>query len=560
MYGDDLVESPPFHYDIIRSVAEFVYNIWACPRGSAKSTLVDEVALLLSLSRPGFPSGLILPTDSLVEGRMATLMWVLSNGEEIINDFGEVKPKKGGSGGIWNLHHLRLTNDSHILASSIESKKRGMKPRPLWLALDDPEFDGKESTDNKVLQREFENQLFRVLLPMGQKNVRITWTGTMINKQTSLYNACQGLDPRFRNWNRQILSATYTDSEGKEKAIWEAHMGLEFLQERKDAIGASNFASEYLNRPGMGEESTFKIDPDYCTFWEDDDFISNPYSDKVKIKYKTQEKGTKKEIIHEMTGKEFMDTLVVMSFTDYAGTQSATSDFSTVVTLGFQKGTDILFVLDAWQGKVKDEILINKILDVGLLWHQRIVGIEAVSLQKRFYELAAAFFEERQDKLGGWKPMMFPIRYRGNISKQSRIAGIQWRFNSHKIKLPSCRKHLKGVRELFYQIEEFNAEARGGNLQHDDLIDSVAMYQEVTRSRGVHQLIEPDVDKTPLQRLIAGELFNPDTGILNISAIRVEDLGREALDKIRNNWYDLVDANERASLSGRLDVSSHYRR
>lgn len=560
MYGDDLVESPAFHYDIVRSVAQCRWNIWACPRGAAKSTITDEMLLLLALTRPGMSEALILATDTLVEGRVSTLMWCLCNGEELLNDFGTLKPAKGGGGSIWNLHHLRLTNGSHILASSIESKKRGMKPRPEWLALDDPEFDTKASTDNKSLQREFENQLFRVLLPMGQRDVKILWTGTMISKQTSLYNACQGLDPRFRNWNRQILSSIFRDEDGKEQAIWDAHMDLAFLEERKNQIGASAFATEYLNRPGIGESCTFQVDPDYCQYWEEGEFGSNPYSPEVKVTYKVKDKKTGEDKVITMTGKEFMDSLVVIAMTDYAGTISATSDFSSHVIVGFQKGTDILFVLDAWQGKVNDEALISHILDAGLRWRPRVVGIEAISLQKRFYDMAATFFEERADQLGGWRPVMFPIRYKANISKQSRIAGMQWRFNTGRIKLPATRKPERWMKELFRQIEEFNADARDGNLQHDDLIDALSMHQDVSRSRSVHQMTSEGTDKSAIERACDGELIDSRTGLPTLSGVPLENLSKEHVAKLLFNYYTAMDNEQGQSIGSRLDVTSHYTR
>lgn len=556
-YGDDLVESPPMHYDMVRSMAAYSLVMRACPRGSAKSTIIDEVNLMLSLTYPGIPTSLILASDQMVKDRFSLYMDVLGNNEYIIRDFGVCRPNKGS--GAWNLHHLLLRNGSRLKGSSVDSKKRGMKPRPIVIFLDDPEYDPKQSTDTRKLRREFESLLFRVLIPMGQRNVKMIWFGTMINKQASLYSACQDDDPRFRLWNREIVSATYIDKDGQEKATWDSHMSLEFLEQKKIEIGASAYASEYLNRPGIGESATFIIDETYNTYTECGEVGPRPLESKAIIKYSNKSKDDNSEIIHKEEASKLYNSLFRISLMDYAPTVGPSSDYSSIVTLGFQRTTDIMFILDCWVGKLKDEGLIQQLLRTGMMWRPRVIGIESVAMQRRFYELASAFFSEHTNEANGWKPIMYPVMYRSNESKRERIAGMQWRFSTFKVKFPASRRNQKGMRDLFYQVENFIGDLVDGNLQNDDAIDAMAMYQQVTRSTFRGKADEPFKERTPLTHIMDGEIINPLTGLPYVLGVRLEEITKENLAILAWNHYNGLELNANNSLSARLDMTKEIR-
>ena len=134
-YKRGFSESPEFHYDIVHDMGTYGRNAFAAPRGSAKSTVVAvEVNLMLALTRPFFETILALATDKLVEERFDQIMLQIEHNEMILQDFGEMKPKRGQA--LYNHHHLHLTNGAIIKGLSVMGRKRG--GRPGMFILDDP--------------------------------------------------------------------------------------------------------------------------------------------------------------------------------------------------------------------------------------------------------------------------------------------------------------------------------------------------------------------------------------------------------------------------------------
>lgn len=428
------------------------------------------------------------------------------------------------------------------------SKKRGTKPRPRFVILDDPEYDTSSSSDTKKIREDFEALLFRVLLNMTEKNVRMLWTGTMISKQTSLWAACKGDDPRFRKWRRKIVSVYTENDKGVSVPTWKNYFGHKEIQKKKDLIGAAAFATEYLNRPGVGVETTFPLDPEHCYYYIDGDIGSVPHQSDAPVSYNIKIKGQDQPQKTVTPLRELLSKMTIIGTVDYAPTVSKHSDYSSVIIQGFQSPGDILWVLDCFVGKVKDAELARIIWKMGQKWRPRVIGIEAVSLQQRFYEMVDAFFSDNS-RDGLWTPKVFPIRYPGNPSKTDKIAGMQWRFTSHRIKFPGHLRQAPHWKDLFHQVEEFQAEAKDGNLQHDDAVDALAMYQFVLRNRGAHSALPAEKKDTPVQRLQNGEVTD-SMGLPLVLSIDPNKLTREEFSGILEAYYDAADQSNSRRLLG----------
>ncbi len=542
-YGADLVESPPLHYQMVRDLFTHQFNAYACPRGAGKSTLVDEILLMLSLTQPGFPSGLCLASDNLIGERFDIYQKQFTENEFIIADFGELKPNKGE--GKFNQHLLSLRNGSRIKGFVVLGRKRGTRPRPRLLVLDDPEYDPTSTTDTTKLRTDFEWLLFRVLMNMGEKGMNMFWPGTMITKRGSLWAACQGDDPRFRNWNRHVVGATYLDEHQQEQATWPQMWSMGELRTKQDQIGDAAYAAEYMNRPGLGVDSTFTIDPELEYYYVEGDTKPSPLLSTAKLRYTTKGKGENGAVTkHETVFGEWVGKMTRIMTVDYAPTVNRQSDFSCVAVMGFERPGDILWLLDLFLAKVKDDALIRKLYQMGQQWLPRVVGVEAVSIQRRLSDAVESFIQDRAVD-GAWLPKVFPIRYPYGLSKQDRIGGMQWRFTMHRIKLPG---HLRGVspwNALYQQIAEFQADAVDGNLQHDDAIDTVAMYQEIARSRA-GATAPVAVASTPIEQLKAGLLINPRTGLSNLSGVNTSDIPLDVVQKLI--WDAAGGTDHQASL------------
>jgi hypothetical protein len=322
-YGDDLVESPAFHYQMVYSMADNQFNAWACPRGFGKSTLMDELQLLLVLSRPGFPVGLCLASDDLVTERFGIYQKQFTDNEFIQQDFGELRPTKGE--GKFNEHLLALRNGSRMRGFAVLGRKRGTKPRPRLLILDDPEYDPSGSTDTTKLRLDFEWLLFRVLMNMGQKGMNMFWPGTMITKRGMLWHAFSGEDARFEKWHRQLVQDTSVATDGKTVPTWKEMWNDRAIQAKIEEIGWAAYSAEYRNNPGESEESTFRVHPDLNTYTVEGDTQSNPLSSTAVLRYKSKSKGG--DILERVASYgEFTRKLFRVALMDYAPTVSVHSD------------------------------------------------------------------------------------------------------------------------------------------------------------------------------------------------------------------------------------------
>lgn len=561
-YTSWLGNSPRFHYRSVHAVAKFPLVVQGAPRGFAKSHLLDELILLSVLTRRNFPVLLALASDDMVMDRMTQFQGELQNNEHVLTDFGRVR---GDSS--WNYHLLILSNGSRIRGAPVESRKRGMIPRPMWICLDDPEYDPKGSTDPDKLRQDFEWFLFRVLINMADSGAtRITWWGTTITKQGFLWAAVHGEDPRFRKWYRRLYQAYETnefgdpllDLHGSPIPLWpdwryKGKVGLAALEEKKDDIGPDAFAAEYLNSPGLGTQATFRLDPEVGLYWVEGDASTNPLTSTATVQYRIRAKKLQEATAHREPFGELVGSMFRAILMDYAPTVTPTSDFSCLLVVGFQRPWDILWVLDLFLGRVRDEALINKLWELGQKWRPRVVGVEAISIQNRIYEMVDAMFSDRSH-MGGWTPKVFPIRYPGasRMSKVSRIAGLQWRFQSNRIVMPGHLRTETPWRELFHQVENFRADTMDGNLRHDDALDTLAMTQWVSRARaGEDQPLE--VPASPMDLFLSGRTTDPRTGVPLLGAL---DPSRFDSGQIAELYGQEVDRRERELQRLRMSIDS----
>jgi len=550
-YQKDLVESPPMHYEIVKAIASHQYVTRACPRGYAKSTIMDELILLMLYTRPYYIIGLCLASASMVQERFEIFHTQISGNELIIRDFGMLKPARGS--GSFNLSTVQMTSGSRLKGFAAESRKRGMRPRPNWIVLDDPEYDPTNSTDTQILRKNFEWLLFRVLLPMGTKGSSITWPGTVISKQSSLWFANSGEDPRFKMWDMRVYGAEGVDTEGETVSIWEEKNTLDELQILRETMGSGAYGAEMLNRPGSSEGATFSLNPEMHYYTVEGDILPTPLLSSATVRYNikdTHGRIREQEVVY---GAHFqrMPSLMLV---DYAPTVTATSDYSSIVVVAFESPHDIMWVLDCWLGKVHDDGLIRQILDMGFHWRPRVVGIEAVSMQKTFYEKAASLIGESMAE-GVWTPKMIPIRYPHGTSqnKPERIrSSLEWRFSTNRIKFPGHLRNAKYWNEMFHQIEDFQGDTKDGNLQHDDLIDALAMHPFAKRSRSGNQSFEPVQATSPAERLAAGEMFDPRTGLSNMSGVNASDLSLDVVASLLNRAVENEKERARPTLTSAL--------
>jgi len=530
-YKDGLLESPDFHSEMVFDLGQFALNAWAAPRGSAKSTLmVLEVPLLMALTRDFFDIGLYFSTEKMKQPRFDVLMAQFMENERIIADFGQLKPKRGSA--TWNHEYLQLLNGSTISGSSIMGRIRGGRPR--LLILDDPENDPDSDSETSRLAviEKFEAILFKKLLPMLKPGTQMFWIGTLIDRKSFLYRATLGDDSRFDYWNRKVLRAIAYDKGDKTKCqlLWPQMWSREFLENQKERIGASAFASEYCNEPISDQDRILLVDPRKNEYTVDGEFSwDNPLANTNKVHWQERIFGddnnhrTYKEM--EKPFNELVRPMFKILLFDYARGLTSYHDYSCIAICGFDTlGT--MWVLDIWLGRAKDDTLMRLIYEKGLAWQVRILGIEAVSIQKSFAEALQEYVTEQTGARGDqWRGRVFPITYPGKETKAQRIASLEWRFNSGRIKYPAHLANEWPYNQLYAQSSDFTMDL--ALLQHDDVIDTLGMSKHVVKTRGSQ--FKREVGKLGLkERIIKNQ---PEiSGLPLLSGVSATQLSAEMLN------------------------------
>jgi len=552
-YKGGFVPSPEFHFQSVHDIGQYPRNALAAPRGFAKSTVIGaEIPLFLTLTRPNFDIVLCLATDKLVEGRFDKLMQQLTSNKYIIEDFGTQKPKRGEA--VWNHHHLQCLNGSSLEGFSVTGRKRGARPR-LFL-LDDPEFDPQSGSESAalILIEKFETFLFRQVIPMLEYGSSIFWVGTMISRRSYLYHACRTEDPRFRYWNRRVLSAIVNTPGGlsdrsEEKALWKEKWPTEVLAVRRSEIGNAAYAAEYDNDPTSDEERLLHVDPSLNEYRIPDaqpNTFDNPLASNVMVEWDFIPKHTitapppvdpDAPIILPEGAKrmqkpmcDHFGPMFRILTVDYAPGLKDYNDYSCIVVSGFDPG-NCLWVLDAWMGRVRDSLLLDQIYRMGVKWQVRIIGVEALSIQISLVDSVAVYMESKE-QLTGWSPRVIPVRYPSNSPKSSRIAALEWRFNSGRIKYPMDRKNKWPFDQLYAQTQDFTPDL--ALLQFDDIIDTVAMTQYVVHSKGGSSSVESG-ELSLNDRLRDGIPVVP--GIPLLSGINANDLTGEQVEILLDKYY-----------------------
>lgn len=472
--------SPPFHYEAVYDLGNYGRNVLAAPRGTAKSVVLGtEIPLFLLLTRPYYRLILSLATDKLIESRFDTIINQLVNNPFILADFGPSKPKRGS--GIWNRHHIQLLNGSKCEGFSVTGRKRGA--RPDLFILDDPEFDPESEFTADTLREKFEVFLFKQVIPMLEHGSGIYWVGTMINRRTYLWHACNSDDPRFKFWNRKVLQAIQKDEKNdKVSVLWEGKWSQEILDMRKEEIGAAAFASEYLNSPTSEGERTLKIDATKTEYHINEFDGNTPLTSLSEVFYYKQDRSTMEWVEEKKTQKDLFNEMYRIITFDPAKGLSQHHDYSAIAVLGFDR-SNTMWVLDMWMGRAKETQLLYKLYELGSRWKVRVVGIESISKQKEVVDAATSYLKERA--MGGWMPRVVGVDYRnvaGPRGKSSRISTLEWRFDSGKIKYPSHLKDIWPYSALYAQTRDFTYDM--ALLPFDDAIDVVAQGNYVIHSRG----------------------------------------------------------------------------
>lgn len=514
-FDDEPLPMAPFHLDIVGANAAYLNIVVGAPRGSAKSTVLEQLRLLKLVSRPLYSFTVGTASSRLCRRWGTRFLLQIDSNARLNDDFGydfggRLKPPRGKA--PFSTEVAYLNNGSWVAHTTTGSRQRG--DRPFEFHFDDPEYDPDgESTSMQRLRDETDRLIFKIIMPMvAREGRRLTWLGTIISRQHLLFKAFSsttdsfGFDPRFAYWHRMLLRALYRLPSGEEVSIWPEMWSVQKLHEIKASIGPAQFRSEYQNDPGAGEGQYFFLDKRHSYEITNPDHLlsSNPTQSSATISWDRKGQRCSQPL------SEFLSSNPVFLTVDSAPTSSVTSDFNAIAVMAITPFNE-LFVLDIFNRRVKEHVTALEALRLADKWKASVIGVELHSKSQGLYGSLQHLLGTRAESIANIShlPSLRPIRV-GYAAKTSRISAMQYRFGDPQVTDPSAPGfgglvklpitdpfYLRNPewKTLFNQISDFNPDANDGGLEHDDALDCLARNTLVLTHRG----------EVPIQSVLVGD-------------------------------------------------------
>jgi predicted phage terminase large subunit-like protein len=452
----------------------------AAPRNSAKTLIASTIYPVWSLCymREKFIILLSDTKDKAVE-LLSHIKTEFEKNDKLISDFPEVcgdgtgsKPRR------WKNDEIVTADGARIIALGSGQKIRGrrnVQARPSLIILDDSENEA--NTHTAEMREKLYNWLTKTVIKSGAIGTNVIVVGTILHFDSLLArltdrNKMPGWEKRIYKsviswathqdyWQKWSAIFNYReahmDKKGKEAAFIffrdnERHMleGTEVLWPQRESYydlmvmreqeGESAFDSEKQNSPVDLKDCPFN--PEEFYYW-DDQFKSEP------------------ELI-----KSLDTVLDIFGGCDPAtGKEGVKSDYSALVTIGRDRKTGIMYVLDADVAKRSPDAYMETILTYAQLRRYRRMAIES----NNFQELIKREIERR----AALKRIYLHLEGINNTSdKHTRIMSLQPLVKSGYLRF--SRKHTILLEQLRYFPKG----------SHDDAPDSLELACRIARAPG----------------------------------------------------------------------------
>lgn len=503
-YDHGVEDSPECHYNWVYLWANEQFSALAAPRGLGKSTLLRERALQDLVTRRHYKIVGFYSIMTKVRTNFTKIMVQIEHNPRILEDFGALKPHRGGHGS-WNKNWLLLRNGCQLMGIPVGGANLGERPNRVYF--DDPENPEDHKDSKAEWLQDFRDMILSHIVPMGTKyRMPLAYVNTNYTRRTFSWWLHTTDEPRIvDHWGRLLERARWIDEDtGEYKYLAPTILTPEFLEEQYQKMGPSLFAANYLNEPTSDSEKILSVHPHLNTYT-----VLNPRDNTYVSPLNADSRVQTHQLTHIPQGgdiddrtetrqirRPFGETVAAMTrfiTVDYAHTTTSMSDFSAIHVLGFENSQvhqDTLWSLDAWVGRVRPAQLIEKIRELATRWHVRTIGIEA-------YPIQMTWFEEFKSQLyTGWRraglpaapAVVVPIKFPPHMQKEDRIKAMEWRFVQYRLKLPSREEIAQRSQEsraaylqLYEQIQNFTED--GSLNQYDDILDTLSMHQGLTVPR-----------------------------------------------------------------------------
>lgn len=435
---------PEFHKEIYKLVTEKDRLLLAAPRGFAKSSLIARVYPLHSALYGKWEDIVIISaSESLAIEHLRWIKLQLENNKMIQALWGDVISDK------WTETHLGVRLGKRIV--NIRAKGAGAQIRgfrPDCIILDDIETD--ESVESQDLRRKLKNWLFKACLNSLKVDGQFIFIGTLIHPLAVISD----LFTVPNNWTKKKYKAYLTDEQKEGNELWPELWPHGRLQARKNEIGSSAFASEYLNDPTADENSPIQ-DKD-IKYWDD---LPKDYSAVIAI--------------------------------DPAYSTEETADFKTACLIGIDINQK-RYLIDYIHSHDTTLDFINDILNLYLRNKDKVtaVGCPSTGGDREFWSSLLRISGERNvfPPFVELKNVFVTSTGRKIVNKHQRItASLQPLFENGKYLINSS--HLEARDELL----TFSAGSK-----NDDIVDCLAYAEQILTPHYIEsseEIEEPEVRK-----------------------------------------------------------------
>ena len=439
---------------------------WSVPRGHAKSTYLSNV---FPLHQVVYKKRKLILIVSETEGMSRRFLEFISEqlkyNEKLIRYYGRLMSLSKQENTKDNTESIVTSNNIMVTCASVGKQLRGLRflnSRPDLVICDD--LESSKNTNTKELRAKNLHFFNSVLMPIGTPEATaFVYMGTLVHGDGLLPNVLQRADfeskkysailqepDRADLWERyeeiyrnqedenrkETAEAFYKDNyevmnEGV-KTLWNRFPYHKLMQEKIN-IGSKAFASEFLNQPSNDEDAIFK--KSYFSFFDDKD-------------------------LYNADGRQMK--LDIFGFWDIAVGKNSRSDYNAIITIGRDKRTGILYVLDAWAKKCSMNDALKVAEEKILEYRPKTFGVETVQAQYNMFTQ----LRDNLIKRGMYSTRVKAVNPRGK--KEDRIEQLQPLVENGVIRFKRHQRLLQEQLELF------------PSATHDDLPDALASVVDIT--------------------------------------------------------------------------------
>ena len=463
--------APNFHQELCGILNELEFNPtkkigWSVPRGHGKSAYLSNVFPVHQIVYKKRNYVLIVSETEKMAQRFVE--WVgdqLKFNKKLREDFGELLSPNKQANDTDNLEGFVTYSNIKVQSASIGKQLRGARHgayRPDLVILDD--LESAKNTNTKELRDKNTHWFNSVIMPIGDiTKTSYIYMGTLVHGQGLLPDVLKRSD-----FNGKIYSAIvsepshpelwekvenilrdvddpnrgfkaekfYFDNKAKMDegvvTLWNERFTYFDLINLKVNVGSKAFASEYLNKPSDEDSAIFKTD--YFQYYDDKDL----YYGERKL------------------------NLDFYSYCDNAIGKNSRSDYNAIVTVGRDRRTGVIYVLDAWAEKIP----MHKALEVAeqkiRQFKPKLFGVETVQAQYDMYR-------QLRDRLvvkGIYTTRVLSVNPKGK--KEDRIEQLEPLVEGGYLRFKKSQRLLIEMLQLFPSHD------------HDDLPDALASVVEMS--------------------------------------------------------------------------------